>query len=627
MSGPDLARLAEEARARAAQRRAGRPATVRELRDVAQGLTSGAELEESLRSTAVQVVAGPPIGRGREPGDDEGEDVATGSDVLGRVRLFMETDSGPVPLSSQEQKMAIGRALAAATDETGSPVLYRTPAGLAIVVEGPTGPAIVSVESGATMRNLVDRYLILGWPTKGTEKKPARVVWSNEVPQIGARLVEMLGMEFWGLAGIALPELRTVQAFPFYDGEMNLVNRRGYHAASRCYLSTETAIVCPGLGETPQTVLAEWLRDFVEQSFAAPQDATYAIASALTMLVRPAIDGPVPAFGVMAALPGTGKGRLVTTLCRAVLGGVGSKLPLSMEPDRQITEVISLLKKGSPVAVIDNIRQDRGESFGGQAIESLLTDPTFDGRLLNTNDHPSFVVRVMLYLAANNPVLTKDMARRVIPIWLTTTAERAEARSGWHHPDIDRENGWTVRNRARILGALVALVEDWKRRRAAGETWRYWRPGSYEAWADIVGAVCVAGGLPGWGHGIEEWLDRASPEDAAFRALAALCAKRIWRGDREAPIASLRGPDLLGVVSQVDYFANKVEGKPAGIAVKAAWGLFKSAVGRSWNLQAEEWTGEGGAGFVRPAGRLTITSATTPAGGGMVVSFNFEVKT
>lgn len=586
------------------------------LRDVARGIASVEDVWAGLEQTSV-VVAGP----GREPGDDTEDVVATGSGLI-RVRLYTETAAGPVDLSAQEAKRAIARGLAAAVDDAGAPVLFSTAGGLVRVSAGAMGePVLVAVDDVVGVRILVDQYLILGWvkPTKGGGK----VVWSNEPPKIEARLSDLSRPVGWESVGVALPEIRTVRWFPYYDEGLTLRNERGYDPRSKCYLDRATPIVMPAPGETPLTVLAEWLRDFAERSFRAEQDMTYALASVLTLLLRPAIDGPVPMFAVMAAQQGTGKGKLVSALCRAAMGTPAAATRLAEDEDRQASELLSMLRTGTPAISIDNVRGKIGAAFGGDMIEQMLTEGRLSGRLLGTNTMVTVLVSVMVYFTANNPRFTPDMARRTIPINLCSTAERAEARSGWHHPDIDGGRGYTMRERARILGAFVALVEDWKRRRAAGETWSVWAPGSYEAWARIVGGVCVAAGMPGWGRGIEEFKDASNPEDAAFRSWAEQVAEIIHSRWSAGKIVRIMGADIALTVNAVTFWASAMDGKTGPAGVKRAWEIVRAATGRSWRVAARVEEIDGETRIVRPGGTLRFVKASTKGGGALAAEFEW----
>lgn len=590
---------------------------IEHLRDVARGIATADDVWAALEPTAV-VVAAP----GREPGDDEEDLVATGSGLI-RVRLYTETAAGPVDLSAQEAKRAIAQSLKAAVDDAGAPVLYMTAGGLVRVSAGAMGePVLVAVDDVVGVRILVDQYLILGWvkPTKSGGK----VVWSNEPPKIEARLSDLSRPVGWESVGVALPEIRTVRWFPYYDEGLTLRNERGYDPRSKCYLDRATPIVMPGPGETPLTVLAEWLRDFAERSFKAEHDMTYALASVLTLLLRPAIDGPVPMFAVMAAQQGTGKGKLVSALCRAAMGTPAAATRLAEDEDRQASELLSMLRTGTPAISIDNVRGKLGAAFGGDMIEQMLTEGRLSGRLLGTNTMVTVLVSVMVYFTANNPRFTPDMARRTIPINLCSTAERAEARSGWHHPDIDGGRGYTMRERARILGAFVALIEDWKRRRAAGETWSVWAPGSYEAWARIVGGICVAAGMPGWGRGIEEFKDASNPEDAAFRSWAEQVAEMIHTRWSERRTVHILGADIALTVNAVTFWAAAMDGKSGPAGVKRAWEIVKPATGRSWRVAARVEEIDGETRVQRPGGTLRFVKASTRGGGALAAEFEWS---
>lgn len=614
MSSP--AKILEEAREASAQRC---------FRDYNAGILSAQQLQQALaalESAALAVAQGPAKkAAAREPGDED-EPPEAHTVGLRAVDLFLTTEDGPVAVSSQEVKRAIAQALSEIRED-GAPVLYLTAAGIARIGASNKGaPKIVPVEDGVAMRILVDQYMVCGWAKQG--KGGASVVRSNEFPQVAARMTELARPETWQGLGIALPPLDTVRSFPFFDADFRLVNRRGYHEATRCFLDRATPIDSVPAGVSPLAILQDWLVDFRERSFKSAHDFTYSIAALLTMLMRPGIDGPVPLMAVLASMPGTGKGKLVSALCLAAMGAPAKGLAIADDQDRQESEVLSLLRAGYPVASIDNARQDRpGQAFGGQAIERLLTEPVFSGRLLGTNDQVDFDIRVMLFLTANNPRLTRDMVRRTLPIMLGTSEERAEARGGWKRPDIDRPTGWTMRHRARILGAIVAMVEAWRARWASGERWQIWAPGSYEAWAEAVGGVCVASGLPMWGGGIDDFYESAEPEDAAYRAWAAAVADMLHRVGGSKREAYLYTQDVIRALEQVEYWRTTLSGSKDEITPIKAWAAIKKVQGRSWNLPARSMADGEGAEKVRPACVLSLVKIKANSG---VTAAIFEVK-
>jgi hypothetical protein len=518
----------------------------------------------------------------REPGADI-EEVA---DTRRRVPLFQWVDEKPVHMSAHAARVAIAEAILAARGPDGAPVLYLVASGLGKVVSMPgRAPVIAPVTDASDLKIAIDAHVAFG-TVKTTLKGGPFVTWDDDATFLIRRLDELARLASWSKLGISPPVLRKVRAYPYFDRSGKLVNVVGYNAESECYLTKATDIQRPGPGERPETVLAEWMQDFMLRSFEGGHSMTYAMAAVLTILTRDMIDGPTPLFAVTAAEQGTGKGKLVDALCLAATGDTPWTINYAADPDRLVSEVMTALLSGRPAINLDNIRR----KFGGEAIETVLTRVTYEGRLLGSMT-PVQVDNLALWLATgNNLEMTVDALRRTIPVRLVSREDGAANRGGWIHDDIDQPNGWTIRNRARILGAFVVMVERWQAGVRAG--WQaernVWRPGSYEAWGRVVGSVCVHAGFAGWGEGIDGSRAAADPETVAYRVVAERVAEDCFRAN---PLAkddvrwTIQGERLGTIMSGIEHFAEALDNKRGPVLCRKAWQLMGQVVGRTWDIR------------------------------------------
>ena len=558
-------------------------------RDVARGVIEpDPEIDRAVRRFVLAGEIGhlPPARVPWSPGGQARAEEATPGDGRVRVALFVEEGGKPVALSAHAARVAIAQAILKIRGSDGAPVLYLCASGLGRVVSMPgRAPVISAVTDAADLRIAIDAHVSFG--TVKTGPKGAWVVWDDDAEFLRKRLEELARLASWSQMRLSPPVLRKVRAYPYFDRAGKLVNVVGYNAESECYLTRTTEIQRPGPGERPETVLGEWMVDFCNRSFEGDYSMTYSMAFALTIMLRDMIEGPTPLFTVTAAEQGTGKGKLMDALCLAVTGDTPWTINYAADGDRLVSEVMTALLSGRPAINLDNIRR----KLGGEAIETVLTRTTYEGRLLSTMTPIQADNLAVWGATGNNLEMTPDIMRRSVPIRLISREDGASLRNGWIHEDIDTPSGWTIRNRARILGAFVALVERWQAALRGGWTAQrnVWRPGSYEAWARVVGEICVHAGFPGWGDGIDGAKAAADPETVAYRAVAERLAEECYRANPLATIPvrwDVHGERLGAIMSGIEHFSEALDNKRGPVLCRVAWRLMARVVGRTWNIQS-----------------------------------------
>lgn len=552
----------------------------------------------------------------REPGAD----IEEATDTRRRVPLWREGEGGElVPLDPHAARAAIAGAILAARGADGAPVLYSVSQGLGTVERRAGGaPQIKVVTDWRDLRIAMDEHVSVGVLVQ--KKDGVKRVWDNDHPSVTTRLEDLSRPSAWAAVRLQPPHLETVRAYPYFNRSGKLVNTVGYDPQSRCYLTVATHIERPAPGETPLTVLAEWMVDFIQRSFTAAHDMTYTMAMAVTLLCRDMIAGPTPLFAVTAAEHGTGKGKLVDSVARAVIGATPLTINVADEGDRIVAEIAAAVLSARPMVNLDNIPHTR--VFGGPAIETVTTREEYQTRRLGTNELIDAPNRAVWCLTANNVRVTADTSRRVIWIRLVSREDGAAKRGGWQRADIDAAGGWTVRNRARILGAFVAIVERHLAAKAAGWTSpvSVWKPGSYEAWASVVGEALTHAGMPGWGDGISDSAAAADPVTTAYRQLAEKVLELHFteRGNADSAQFYVKGPQMAAIVVGIEHWGNRVDrifDKTGTAMCRLAWEISREVVGRVWVFEAEG---------ARRAGTLTFKAVQNI--GGTVGVFQWEMR-
>lgn len=283
--------------------------------------------------------------------------------------------------------------------------------------------------------------------------------------------------------------LRGITEAPALRPDGTILQTAGYDPQTR-YLYAPNAEYWPVPDEPTQAdarAALETLRElFVHFPFAGGPDSAgsvVAIAALLTMLSRPAIEGPVPAFVFEASVRGAGK----TLQCDAThLLATGRAAPHADWPadeDEQRKTLQSLALSAPGVVIFDNIRG----VFGGSSLEQAMTNERVTFRALGGNSVVDVPWTSTTLASGNQIQLTDDMTRRVLLSRLEPEEEDPTTRTGL--PDLRA----IVRGRRpELVRAALTILRSYA---CHGYPDTGARLVSYESWARIVpGAVRFAGG-------------------------------------------------------------------------------------------------------------------------------------
>jgi putative DNA primase/helicase len=234
------------------------------------------------------------------------------------------------------------------------------------------------------------------------------------------------------------------------------------------------------------------------------------LAGLLTLLARPAIDGPVPLLLIDANERGAGKSLLADVIGVIVRG---QPLPRRTAPDdpaewRKVVLAIGIA--GDAAVLIDNVTR----TLKSDALDAVLTGTAFRERLLGKNEELSLDVRTMFIVTANNAALSADLVRRSLQVRLEAQVENPEQRDGWRHPRLLEH----VRaHRAVYLAAGLTILRAYV---VAGRPEVTMRPmGSFEAWSAVVRAPLIWAGQSDPAETQDALRDGADPERESLEAL------------------------------------------------------------------------------------------------------------
>lgn len=260
------------------------------------------------------------------------------------------------------------------------------------------------------------------------------------------------------------------------------------------------------------------------------------LASLLSILARPAIEGCTPLFLYDANRPRVGKTRLAELVCLIATGRspTPQAAPAGRDADSEMQKTITgIARSGTPIVFFDNVKG----KLGGPSLELAITARRWSARILGESRTYEGQLMLNWLATSNNAQLTPDMHGRTLLIRIKSDHESPEKRTGFQHPSIMRH----VRQyRSDYLRSALTILRAWH---VAGRPHYGFTPwGSFEEWGEIVrNAVMFAGGVDPCQT--REGLIEADSETRAARAVLAswpegvgLTSSQISRGMREGHI-------------------------------------------------------------------------------------------
>lgn len=260
-------------------------------------------------------------------------------------------------------------------------------------------------------------------------------------------------------------------------------------------------------------VKTELLRDF---PFARQSDRTHALAALLLPLVRHFIAGPTPLHLIEAPSEGTGKSLLADVVHLVATGERAQPTPLSTREEELRKKLTAMLATSPVMVLFDNVNH----AVDSASLAALLASETWSDRLLGQSKQLVLPNRAQWMATANNPVLSRELARRTIRIRLDAGVERPWLRARFRHDDLV---GWVREQRAEVVAALLTLVRGWLADgRPAGSV----RLGTYEAWSRVVGGVLDSSDIEGFLADRHQDQALVDPVEADWASLIELWAER-----------------------------------------------------------------------------------------------------
>ena len=283
--------------------------------------------------------------------------------------------------------------------------------------------------------------------------------------------------------------LAGIATYPVLRPDGSLLTRPGYDYQTGLIYEADVTVTVPSRPtQKDATNAIETLLDPL-QDFPFEQDAhsSTLLAALLTILARPAIDGPTPLFLLDANERGSGKTLLADFLGMIATGKSLPRRTACESPEEWKKVLLAIGIAADPVILIDNVTK----MLRSDALDAVLTGTQYRERLLGKNEDVTVDIKTVFLATANNATLSADIVRRCVHVRLECESERPAEREGFKYPHLLDH---VRKHRSELLSAALTVLRAYV---VAEKPKQELRPmGSYEAWSAIVRGALVWAGLP-----------------------------------------------------------------------------------------------------------------------------------
>lgn len=284
--------------------------------------------------------------------------------------------------------------------------------------------------------------------------------------------------------------LEAIVSYPVMRPDGSIVTASGYddQIATIAEMTIHVSVPDQPTIDDARAALSTLLEPIADFPFADEAHRAAWIAMLLTVVARPAIDGPTPMGLIDATLRGSGKNLLVDVLTLITLGTRATVRTAPKTREEWDKTMLALLSAGDPIVLLDNLVG----MLQSDALDMVLTGTSYTQRVLGVSENRTVPIRTVFLATANNVSLSTDLVRRSLHIRLEPACESPEARpeSDFQHPDL---RAHVREHRARYLSAALTIVRAYTvagRPRVEAKA-----SGSYEEWCRVVrDALVWAGG-------------------------------------------------------------------------------------------------------------------------------------
>lgn len=309
----------------------------------------------------------------------------------------------------------------------------------------------------------------------------------------------------------AFPPLLGVTETPVMRQDGTVITKPGYDEPTNLYYYPSAKLVVPPIPDNPTVDDIDWATELLLEPLADfPFDGEASLANAmatmLTPILRPMIDGPVPLVLFDKPQQGTGASLLAEVISILATGRAAAMMTAQKDDEGWRKAITSLLLKGQLVVTIDNVEYD----LWAPSLAAILTATTYQDRILGRSEMVMLPNRTTWLATGNNIRLRGDLPRRCI--WVRMDAHIARPwlrdRNTFKHPQLTE---WVSQNRGEILAAALTIARAWV---VTGKPEAEGLPllGGYESYCQIIGGVLSSIGVTGFLSNLNAMYDEADTE-------------------------------------------------------------------------------------------------------------------
>lgn len=308
---------------------------------------------------------------------------------------------------------------------------------------------------------------------------------------------------------LPLPILERITQVPVFSSGGAILTEPGYFPEAKIYYAPPRGLTIEKVPSSPtqtdiarakKLIFGDLFHDFPFQESA---DLAHATALFLHPFSRGLILGPTPLHVPRSPIAGCGKTLLSIACLRPALGYRFTVMAQTKSEDEQRKRITAALMQGAGAIVIDNIQRRLDSS----SLAAALTLPFWADRILGQSAMVNLPVRCAWIVTGNNIELSREFARRSIPISLDPQCSRPWERQGFKHPNLLE---FVDKHRGALVWSALVLVQNWI---VLGKPlWKEKTLGSFERWAAVMGGILEVNGVEGFLGNLDSFYQAADTE-------------------------------------------------------------------------------------------------------------------